>query len=65
MNKILVFLILGMGLTGSVLIFSVSLLFNPPIENVVKIVIAGSATAFVILAVSALVIRRRLNEIRE
>jgi uncharacterized protein involved in exopolysaccharide biosynthesis len=65
MNKILAFSILGMGLTGAVLIISVALLFNPPIGNVLKIVLAGSATAFVILAVSALVLRRRLDEIRE
>ncbi|KAA0956354.1 hypothetical protein ACQKDD_17120 [Planococcus kocurii] len=65
MNKILAFSILGMGLTGAVLITSIALLFNLPIENVVKIVIAGSATAFVIFAISALVIRRRVNEISE
>lgn len=65
MNKILAFSILGMGLTGAVLVISVALLFNPPIGNAVKIVTAGSATAFVILAISALVLRRRLAEIRE
>ncbi len=65
MNKILAFSILGMGLTGAVLIISVALLFNPPIGNVLKIVIAGSTTAFVILAASSLVLRRRLDEISE
>ncbi len=65
MNKILAFSILGMGLTGAVLVISVALLFNPPIGNVLKIVTAGSATAFVILAISALVLRRQLAEIRE
>ena len=65
MNKILAFSIIGMGITGAVLIISVALLFNPPIGNVLKIVIACSTTAFVILAVSALVLRRRLDEIKE
>ncbi|MDQ0429834.1 hypothetical protein QOZ98_002662 [Planomicrobium stackebrandtii] len=65
MNKILAFSILGMGLTGAVLIISVALLFNPPIGNVLKIVLAGSATAFVILAISARVLRQRLDEITE
>jgi len=65
MNKILAFSISGTGLTGAVLIISVALLFNPPIGNLLKIVIAGSTTAFVIFAISALVLRRRLDEIRE
>lgn len=62
MNKILAFSILGMGLTGAVLIISVALLFNPPIGNVLKIVTAGSLTAFIIFAISALVLRRRLDK---
>ena len=62
MNKILAFSILGMGLTGGVLTFSVALLFNTPVGNVLKIVTAGSTTAFVIFAISALVLRRRLDE---
>ncbi len=64
MNKILVFLILGMGLTGAALIISVALLFNPPIGNVLKVITAGSTIAFVIFASSALVLRRRLDEKR-
>ncbi|QUW20501.1 hypothetical protein JSQ81_11585 [Sporosarcina sp. Marseille-Q4063] len=62
MHKILAFSILGMGLTGAVLVISVPLLFNTPIGNVLKIVIAGSTTVFVIFAISALVFRRRLDE---
>ncbi len=62
MNKILAFSILGMGLTGAVLMISVALLFNTPIGNLLKIVTAGSITAFVILAISSLVLRRRLDE---
>ena len=62
MNKILAFSISGLGLTGAILIISVPLLFNTPIGNVLKIVIAGSITAFVIFAISALVFRRRLDE---
>ena len=62
MNKTLAFSILGMGLTGAVLIISVALLFNPPIGNVLKIVTAGSLTAFIIFAISALALRRRLDK---
>ncbi|GEN89668.1 hypothetical protein [Oceanobacillus sojae] len=62
MNKVLAFSISGIGFTGAVLIISVPLLFNTPIGNVLKIVTAGSVTAFVIFAISALVIRRRLDE---
>lgn len=61
MKKLLVLSILGMGLTGAILIFSVALLFNPPIGNGLKIVTAASLTAFVLFAISALVLRRRLN----
>lgn len=61
MNKILAFSIFGMGLTGAVLIISVVLLFNPPIGNTLKIVTAGSLTAFVIFSISALVLRKRLD----
>ena len=62
MNKIIASLILGMGLTGGVLVISVPLLLNNPIGDVLKIVIAGFTIAFVILAISAIVLRRRLDE---
>jgi hypothetical protein len=62
MNKILAFSISGMGLTGAALIISVALLFNPPVGNILKIVAAGSLTAFIIFAISALVLRRRLDK---
>lgn len=62
MNKILAFLILGMGLTGAVLIISVALLFSPPIGNALKIVTAGSLVAFAIFAISVLILRRRLDK---
>lgn len=65
MNKFLAISILGMGLTGGVLIISVAQLFNSPIGNVWKMVTADSAVAFVIFAVTALVLRRRLDEKRE
>lgn len=61
MNKVLAFSILGMGLTGAVLIISIALLFESPIGNVVKMVTAASTVAFVIFTVSALVFRRRLD----
>ena len=65
MNKVLAIAILGVGLTGAVLTFSIALLFKSPIGNVLKMVTAASAVAFVIFAVSALVFRRRLDEKRE
>lgn len=65
MNKVLAFSILGMGLTGAVLIISVALLFKTPIGNVVPIVTAASTVSFVIFAVAALRFRRRLDETRE
>ncbi len=61
MNKVLAFSISGMGLTGAVLIISVALLFNTPIGNLLKLVTAGSTTAFVIFTISALVLRKRLD----
>ncbi|MFJ2043379.1 hypothetical protein ACIOBL_07235 [Paenibacillus taichungensis] len=66
MNKILAISILGMGLTGAVLIISIALLFNPPRGNVLKMVTAASTLSFIIFAVLALVFRQRLdNEKRE
>ena len=64
MNEILRKSILGMSLTGAILTISVplSLLFNTPMGNILKIIIAGSATVFVIFAISALVIRQRLDK---
>lgn len=65
MNKVLAISILGMGLTGAVLIISVALLFKSPIGIVLQMVTAASTFAFVIFAVSALVFRRRLDAKRE
>lgn len=65
MNKVLAISILGMGLTGAVLIISVALLFKSPIGNVLQMVTAASIVAFAIFTVSALVFRRRLGEKRE
>jgi uncharacterized membrane protein len=48
-----------------VLAISISQLFSPPIGDVLKMVTAASAVAFIIFAVSALVFRRRLDEKRE
>lgn len=62
MNKVLAFSISGMGLTGAIFIISVAFLFNSPIGNLLKVVTAGSLTAFVIFISSALRIRRRLNK---
>ncbi|MBP2079448.1 hypothetical protein [Oceanobacillus polygoni] len=65
MNKVLAISILGMGLTGAVLIISISLLFKSPMGNVLTMVTAASTAAFVIFTVSAFVFRRRLDEKRE
>ena len=62
MNKILAFSILGMGLTGAILIISVALLFNSLVGNVLKSVTAGSLIAFIIFSISALVLRRKLDK---
>ena len=51
MNKILAISILGMGLTGAVLIISIALLFNPPIGSVLKMVAVASTLSFIIFAV--------------
>ncbi|SIT93033.1 hypothetical protein [Edaphobacillus lindanitolerans] len=60
MNKVLAFSILGMGLTGALLIISVPLLFNSPTGNALPMA-AASAVAFAVFAVSALVLRQRLD----
>lgn len=62
MNKILAILILGMGLTGAILIISIPSLFKSPIGYVSKMITASSAMAFVIFAIPALVLRRRLDK---
>lgn len=65
MNKVWAISIWGMGLTGGVLIISVPLLFKSPTGNVLQMVAAASAAAFVVFAVSALVLRQRFEDKRE
>ncbi|MEK9198132.1 hypothetical protein ACH0B5_02105 [Ureibacillus sp. 179-F W5.1 NHS] len=62
MNKVLAISILGMGLTGAVLIISIPLLFKSPIGNMLQMVTGSSTIAFVIFAILALIARRRLDE---
>jgi hypothetical protein len=62
MNKVLVISILGMGLTGAVLIVSVALLFKSPTGNVLQMVATASTVAFAVFAVSALVLRQRFED---
>lgn len=62
MNKALAWSIFGMGLTGAILIVSVAQSFNPPIGNILKIVIISSTVAFIMFAISALIIRKHLNK---
>lgn len=65
MNKVLAISILGMGLTGAVLIISIALMFKSPTGNVSQMVAGGSTVAFAVFAVSALVLRRRFEDERE
>ncbi|MTH55093.1 hypothetical protein GKZ89_16945 [Bacillus mangrovi] len=65
MNKVLAISILGMGVTGAVLIISIAQLFNPTIGTVVEMTTAASTLAFVLFAISAFVLRRRLDGKRE
>lgn len=61
MNKLLAMLILGLGFSGAALILSIPLLFKAKPEQTELMVAAGSAGAFVVFAVSCLVLRRRFN----
>nr|WP_243456192.1 hypothetical protein [Lysinibacillus fusiformis] len=64
MNKVLAFLILGMGFTGSVLIISVVLLFKSRTGIVLQIAVASSFV-LAVFTVWALVIRKRFeNELK-
>ncbi|MCM3034426.1 hypothetical protein M3579_00370 [Bacillus pumilus] len=61
MNKLLAMLILGLGFSGAALILSIPLLFKAKPEQTELMVAAGSAGAFVVFAVSCLVLGRRFN----
>lgn len=63
MNKILAILILGMGLTGAMLLNSIPPLFKPSVGNGAEMITAGSVSAFAIFAIPALVLRRRLDKV--
>lgn len=65
MNKVLAVLILGMGLTGAILINSIPPLFKSPVGNESVMITAGSATFFAIFAIPALVLHRRLDKVGE
>ena len=62
MNKLISFLILGMGITGAVMIFSVAFLFDPPISTTLKLIILGSLLTFICFAVSVTILRRRMEQ---
>lgn len=62
MNKLISFLILGMGITGAVMIFSVAFLFDPPISTTLKLIILGSLLTFIFFAVSVTILRQRLEQ---
>ncbi|NGZ76919.1 hypothetical protein [Saccharibacillus alkalitolerans] len=61
MDKILAILILGMGLTGALLMILVTQWFNSPVGNVLKIMTAVSALLFIGFAVSVRIVRRRFD----
>ena len=63
MNNVLAVLILGMGLTGAILLNSIPPLFESPVGNGAEMITVGSATAFAIFAIPALVLRRRLDKV--
>lgn len=63
MNNILAVLILGMGLTGAILLNSIPPLFKSPVENEAEMITVGSAMAFAIFAIPALVLRQRLDKV--
>ncbi|MGE6632237.1 hypothetical protein [Bacillus sp. NPDC077027] len=65
MNKLLAMSILGLGISGAALIFSVSLLFKSPTENFELMFAAGSAGACTVFTVSSLVLRKRLNHLTD
>lgn len=65
MNKILAVLILGMGLTGAILINSIPPLFESSVGHGAKVTTAGSAAAFALFAILALVLRRHLNKVEK
>ena len=64
MNKLLAMSILGLGLSGA-LILSVSLLFKSPTENFELMFAAGSAGTCAVFSVSSLVLRKRLNHLTD
>jgi len=57
MDKILVVLILGMGLSGAILISSIPALFNTPIKLTSIMISASSVVVFIIFASFALSLR--------
>ncbi len=62
MNKLISFLILGMEITGAVMIVSVAFLFDPPISTTLKLIIIGSLLTFICFAVSVTILRRRMEQ---
>ena len=65
MNNVLVVLILGMGLTGAILLKSIPPLFKSPVKSESEMIIVGSAMAFVVFAIPALVLHRGLEKVGE
>lgn len=62
MNKLITLLIVGMGITGAVMIVSVAFLFDPPISSTLKLITLGSLLTFIFFAVSVTILRRRMEQ---
>ncbi|MDQ0418606.1 putative membrane protein [Croceifilum oryzae] len=64
MNKILAISILGLGISGAVLLTSIPPLFDSPIKDGAKMYTAVSAVVCIIFVVSTLVFRRRFDKMQ-
>jgi hypothetical protein len=54
--------IIGMSITGALLIISIPFLFNNPIGNILYFIIAILAAALIFFAVTSIRTRRKLDE---
>jgi hypothetical protein len=62
MSKTMVFLIRGMAVIGALLILSIPFFFSSPISTTLIIVSSISLIAFVMFTVSAIRLRKRIED---
>ncbi len=62
MSKTMVFLIRGVAVTGALLILSIPFFFRSPISTTLIIVSSTSLIAFVMFTVSAIRLRKRIED---